>query len=143
MAYQTFEEGGACDVENVTYHLRGNLIRPESMDKSNLQQPGALLVTVAESTSVVQCSEDLVRVASPGAELSTTAYESDATSFTLDLAAVIIGGQRPSIWVQALVDANDNGSCDDGELVGAVELEADALEHLAIELRDEGCPTRS
>jgi len=150
LTYQTAKQGGACKVEQVTYHLRGELVRSDSsIEKSSVRisdkgsvRSGALLVSVAESASVVECSEDVVRMASPGAELHTAAYGVDADSFTLDLPSVIIGGQRPSIWVQALIDANDNGHCDDGELVGAVQLEDSELGELAIELSDQGCPAR-
>jgi len=144
MTYETFQEGGVCEVEHVTYHLYADLVRAQSADKSR-QTTGTLLVTVAEGTSVVACTEDVVRVASPGAELKTTAYDGNADSFSLDVPGVIIGGQRPSIWVRALIDANDNGSCDEGELVGAVELEAGEageLGDIAIELSQDGCPTR-
>jgi hypothetical protein len=110
-------------------------------DKSSART-GALLVSVAEGSSVVECSEDIVRVASPGAELHTAAYDVGSESFSLDLPSVIIGGQRPSIWVQALIDANDNGHCDEGELVGAVDLEDTELGDIAIELSNEGCPVR-
>jgi hypothetical protein len=143
LTYQTAKQGGECKVEDVTYHLRGELVRADGSigDKSSART-GSLLVSVAESSSVVECSEDIVRVASPGAELHTAAYDVDSHSFSLDLPSVIIGGQRPSIWVQALLDANDNGRCDEGEFVGAVELEDDELGDIAIELGNEGCPVR-
>jgi hypothetical protein len=143
LTYQTAKQGGECKVQDVTYHLRGDLVRADGSprDKSSART-GALLVSVAEGSSVVECSEDIVRVASPGAELHTAAYDFDADSFSLDLPSVIIGGQRPSIWVQALLDANDNGRCDEGELVGAVELDDDELGDIAIEHSHEGCPVR-
>jgi hypothetical protein len=151
LTYQTAKQGGACKVESVTYHLRGELVRADSsIDKSSASlndnsrvRSGALLVSVAEGSSVVECSEDIVRIASPGAELHTAAFGADADSFALDLPSAIIGGQRPSIWVQALIDANDNGRCDEGELVGALELEDSELGDIAIALSNDGCPTRS
>jgi hypothetical protein len=151
LTYQTAKQGGACKVEEVTYHLRGELVRVDSsLDKSGVSigtrsrvRSGGLLVSVGEGTSVVECSEDIVRIASPGAELLTAAYSADAETFALDLPSMIIGGQRPSIWVQALIDANDNGHCDDGELVGALDLDESELGEIAIELSNDGCPTRS
>jgi hypothetical protein len=149
--YQTAKQGGACKVEQVTYHLRGALVRADSglvnssvsIGTKSRVRSGGLLVSVGEGSSVVECSEDIVRIASPGAELHTAAYSADAETFALDLPSMIIGGQRPSIWVQALIDANDNGHCDDGELVGALDLDESELGEIAIELSTDGCPTRS
>jgi len=140
VTYHTPVEGGACEVEDVVYRLHGELYQG-TVEKS-ARRPSTLVVTVAESSSVVDCREDIVRIATPGAELSTTVFTA-ADNFDLDVPAVVIGGQRPSIWVRALMDTNANGSCDDGELVGAVELTADELGDFSIELSDDGCPGRS
>lgn len=144
MTYQTENQGGACQVQDVTYHVHGSVTSDATRDKSSVSvRGGTLLVTVAESSSVVSCGEDIVRVASPGAELETAAFEAGTESFTFDLPGTIIGGQRPSLWVQALVDSNENGQCDEGELVGSVELDDGDLGNIALALSDDqGCPAR-
>jgi hypothetical protein len=139
--YQTQLEGGECEVEHVDYHIHATITRSGVFAKS-AAQPNALLVTVAESQSVVDCGADIMRIATPGAELTTKAIESIADSFTLDVPNVIIGGQRPSVWVGAVLDTNENGECDPGELSGSLEVSDSELGDLAIELSDEGCPTR-
>lgn len=142
VTYHTPVEGGACEVEDVVYHLHAELYQGVAYGKSALRS-SSLVVTVAESQSVVDCQEDIVRISTPGAELTTATFAT-SDNFDLDVPAVVIGGQRPSIWVRALIDTNANGLCDDGELVGTAQLEADDLGDFSIELRDdEGCPTRS
>ncbi|MDB4976113.1 MAG: hypothetical protein JWN48_4454 [Myxococcaceae bacterium] len=144
--YQTELQGGECKVEQVVYEIHGS-VYPVPSDAHALNKSsspaGSLLVTVGESTSVVSCGVDSVRVASPGAELTNHAFSSDASEFSLTVPGVIIGGQRPELWIQALLDSNDNGECDEGELSGSVNLAASELGDMAIELSDEGCPARS
>lgn len=132
-------QGGECEVEHVDYQIRGSVTRSGIFTKA-VASPGTMLVTVAESQSVIDCRADIVRVATPGAELVTQAVQGE--SFALDVSNVVIGGQRPSIWVGAVLDTNDNGECDPGELSGSVEVSDDELGDLAIELADEGCPGR-
>ncbi|MDB4985611.1 MAG: hypothetical protein JWN04_789 [Myxococcaceae bacterium] len=144
--YQTEMQGGDCNVEHVTYEIHGSVhpasINAGPINKSSSKRAGSLMVTVAENSSVVSCTTDRVQVASPGADLKTQAFAADADSFALSVPGVIIGGQRTDLWVQALLDANDNGECDDGELSGSVNLAASELGDLAIELNDEGCSAR-
>jgi hypothetical protein len=137
--YETPMQGGDCEVEHVDYHIHATLTHSGVFAKS--AGAGTLLVTVAESQSVVDCRADIVRIATPGAELATHATRGD--SFSLEVPNVIIGGQRPSIWVGAVLDTNDNGECDPGELSGSVEVEDTELGDLAIALSDEACPHRS
>lgn len=141
MTYETAMQGGECEVEHVSYHVHGVVTRSGVFEKS-AARGAAMLVTVAESQSVVDCRSDIVRIATPGAELVTQALESFSDSFSLDVPNVIIGGQRPSIWVGAVLDENDNGECDPGELSGSAEVSDSELGELAIELSDEGCPGR-
>jgi hypothetical protein len=139
--YETAMQGGECEVEHVSYHVHGVVTRSGVFEKS-AARASAMLVTVAESQSVVDCRSDIVRIATPGAELVTQALASFSDSFTLDVPNVIIGGQRPSIWVGAVLDTNDNGECDPGELSGSLQVTDSELGDLAIELSDEGCPGR-
>lgn len=132
-------QGGECEVEHVDYQIRGRVKRSGVFAKALVDQSN-LLVTVAESQSVVDCRADIVRIATPGAELTTKALHGE--SFSLSVPNVIIGGQRPSIWVGAVLDTNDNGECDPGELSGSLEVSDTELGELAIALSDEGCPTR-
>jgi hypothetical protein len=131
-------QGGECEVEHVDYHIYATVTRSGVFAKS--ASVGTLLVTVAESQSVVDCRADIVRIATPGAELTTKAVRGD--SFSLEVPNVIIGGQRPSIWVGAVLDTNDNGECDPGELSGSLEVQDTELGDLAIALSDEACPSR-
>lgn len=144
VVYQTPVEGGACEVEEIVHRVRGAVFSEdiESGDKSALREERLLLVTVAESSSVVDCGEDIVRIARPGAELVTAAFDPGSESFALDVPADVIGGHRPSIWVRALLDENGNGRCDDGEPVAAVEVDEGELGDLALALSRDGCPTR-
>lgn len=143
--YQTQAEGGECQVQHVTYQLQGDLYRVRdselTINKSSVR-PGSMLVTVAEDSTVVSCLGDSVRVASPGAELATHALPIDATTFSLSVPGVVIGGQQSMLWVHALLDANDNGDCDPGELSGSADLSISELGNIAIELSDQGCPGR-
>ena len=143
--YQTQEEGGDCQVQHVSYQVQGDLYRARdselTINKSSVR-PGSLLVTVGEDTSVVSCTGDSVRVASPGAELASHALPIDATKFSFAVPGVVIGGQQSMLWVHALLDANDNGECDPGELSGSADLAVSELGNIAIELSDEGCPGR-
>ncbi len=142
LTYQTAQEGGACEVEHITYQVRGALV--ESSGEKSAAREGSVRVTVAESSSVVECGEDLMKIAMPGAELASVAFNASTASFALDVPGVVIGGHRPSIWVQALLDENENGECDEGELVGAAELDAVDLDGFELELsRTDGCPGRS
>jgi hypothetical protein len=138
-SYEQQMQGGECEVEHVEYQIRGSVKRSGVFTKAAVQA-STLLVTVGESQSVVDCRADIVRIASPGAELTAKAVQGE--SFSFDVPNVIIGGQRPSIWVGAVLDANDNGECDLGELSGSLEVSDTELGALAIELSDEGCPTR-
>lgn len=141
LTYQTAMEGGSCEVEHITYHVRGAVV--EDGEKS-AARPSTLRVTVAEASSVVDCGDDLMKIATPGAELASMAFDATSASFALEVPGVVIGGHHPSIWVEALLDENDNGECDDGELVGAVELDAVDLDGFELDLsRTDGCPTRS
>jgi hypothetical protein len=134
-------QGGECEVDHVEYAIRGSVRRSGVFAKAVAQPSSStLLVTVAETQSVVDCRSDIVRIATPGAEIATKAVSGE--SFALDVPNVIIGGQRPSIWVGAVLDTNENGECDPGELSGSREVEDTELGDLAIELSDEGCPTR-
>jgi hypothetical protein len=147
LTYQTPEEGGACEVERVRYQLHGTITAHPTHDKSRTSI-APLLVSFSETTSVVHCDEDLMRVATPGAELDSKAFApdfaADTQEFTFEVPGAVIGGHRPSFYVRALVDENDNGRCDDGELVGFAELTDAELGNIAIELSgEEGCPTRS
>jgi hypothetical protein len=140
--YQTELQGGECKVEHVTYEIRGSVypvVDDEVVTNKSSSVSGSLLVAVGEATSVVSCSADSVRVASPGAELVTQAFAIDSDSFALSVPSVIIGGQRSELWVRALLDENDNGQCDDGELSGSLSLAASELGDIALELSDEGC----
>jgi hypothetical protein len=145
VTYQTQQEGGDCQVQHVSYQVQGDLYRAGdselTINKSSTR-PGSLLVTVAEDSTVVSCSGDSVRVASPGAELATHSLPVDATTFSFTLPGVIIGGQQSMLWVHALLDANDNGDCDPGELSGSADVAAHELGNIAIELSDQGCPGR-
>jgi hypothetical protein len=141
LTYETPARGDACEVEDVNYQVYADILRSRSSAKSATQR-GALLVTVSESTSVVDCGEDLVRIASPGAELTRASYPSSSDSFAFDMASAIIGGHRPSLHVAALLDENDNGLCDDGELTASIEADGEQLDHLQLALTDEGCPRR-
>ncbi|HEY6880733.1 MAG TPA: hypothetical protein VI299_22070 [Polyangiales bacterium] len=129
----------------MSYHIHATVTSSGIFEKSARKPsaPSTLLVTVGESQSVIDCRSDIVRIATPGAELTTKALEGALDQFTLDVPNVIIGGQRPSIWVRAVLDANENGECDPGELSGSLEAEDNELSDLALELRDEGCPGRS
>ena len=143
LTYQTEMQGGECKTENVTYEVRGS-VHPTTappIAKSN-QRNSSLIVTVGEAASVVSCTADSVQIASPGAELTSESFPADASVFSLSVPSVIIGGQRSDVWVEALLDENDNGTCDDGELTGSVNLPASELGDIAIELSDEGCPAR-
>lgn len=133
-------QGGECEVENVSYHVHGVLTRSGVFEK-RAARPSTVVVTIAESQSVVECRSDIVRIATPGAELTSQALEG-LGEFTLDVPNVIIGGQRPSIWVGAVLDENENGECDLGELSGSLQVSDNELGDLAIELSDEGCPGR-
>ena len=140
VTYSTPEIGGDCDFERLVHHVSGEVLRESAVDKTAVVQ-GSLLVTVSESQSVVSCSEDLVTMATPGAELARASFGLYSSSFALDVPAVVVAGQHPTIRVRALLDENDNGRCDDGELVGDVTLEDGALGDLAIALSGEtGCP---
>ena len=143
--YQTHGDGGDCQVQHVSYQVHGDLYRAGdselAINKSSTR-PGSLLVTVAEDSTVLSCTGDSVRVASPGAELATHSLPTDATSFSFAVPGVIIGGQQSMLWVHALLDANDNGECDPGELSGSADLAANDLGNIAIELSDEGCASR-
>lgn len=141
MTYQTPVLGGACDVEDVSYHVYAEIMREGPRPKSTTSS-GSLLVTVSEGTSVVGCGEDLVRVAVPGAELDAQAFSASSERVELEVPSAIIGGHRPSIRVAALLDANDNGECDEGELSASTDADAAELEQLALVLVDEGCPAR-
>lgn len=139
MTYATPETGGACDVEHVTYVVRGEIQRDEPRAKS-ISASGTLLVSVGESSSVVDCTPDLMQVATPGAELANAAFSARGDHFSLDVPAMVIGGHRPSIRVVALLDENENGACDDGEPTGVVEVDdVDELGALAIALSRDGC----
>lgn len=143
--YQTEKQGGECKVEHVTYEIRGSVYPvadDEQVSNKSNSVVGSLLVAVGEATSVVSCSADSVRVASPGAELMTQAFAMHGESFALSVPGVIIGGQRSDLWVRALLDENDNGECDRGELSGSLNLAASELGDIAIELSDEGCTGR-
>ncbi len=136
--YATPMQGGECEVDHVDYAIRGRVSRSGVFTKAAVAS--TLVMTVAESQSVVDCGADIVRISTPGAELTKQVVAGE--SFALDVPNVIIGGQRPSIWVGAVLDANDNGECDPGELSGSLEVSDTELGDLAIELSDEGCPTR-
>jgi hypothetical protein len=140
VTYSTPEIGGDCGFERVVHHVSGEVLREGPLDKTAVAQ-GSLVVTVSESQSVVSCSEDLVTLATPGADLATASFDVHSSLFALDVPAVVVAGQHPSIRVRALLDINDNGQCDDGELVGDVTLEDTALGDLSITLsREAGCP---
>jgi hypothetical protein len=139
-SYEQQMQGGECEVEHVDYQIYGRVKRSGIFAKA-AAGASTLLVTVAESQSVVDCRADIVRIATPGAELTTKAVQGE--SFSLEVPSVIIGGQRPSIWVGAVLDTNENGECDPGELSGSLEVSDTELGDLAIELSDEGCPGRS
>ena len=141
VTYHTPIEGGECEVEDVVHHLHGEIVQDGVYEKSALRRT-TLIVSVGESTSVVDCDSDLMKVAMPGAELLSAAVTASLDGFDIDVPAVVIGGHRPSIWVHALLDENDNGECDEGEAVGTAELEESELGDFAIELSREGCPTR-
>lgn len=141
LTYQTPVLGGSCDVEDVNYRVYAEIMRAGPGQKS-ANSSGSLLVTVSEGTSVVDCGEDLVRVAMPGAELDQQAFAPSSDHVALEVPAAIIGGHRPSIRVAALLDTNDNGECDDGELSASVDADASEVEDIALLLADEGCPAR-
>lgn len=133
--------GEDCDVEDVNYHVYAQILQHRAGQKS-LDGSGALRVTVSESTSVVACGADVVRVAMPGAELTSESFASNSEHFMLDVPGLVIGGHRPSIRVEALLDRNDNGECDDGELFAAVDADPEDLATLTLEFSDDGCPGR-
>ena len=140
VTYSTPEIGGDCALEHFVHHLAGQVVRQDSADKSAVAQ-GSLLVTVSESQSIVSCTEDLVTMSTPGAELATASFDLYRTSFALDVPTVVVAGQHPAIRVRALLDVNDNGLCDEGELVGDVTREDTALGDLTIVVSAErGCP---
>lgn len=141
LTYQTPMLGGACEVEEVTYEVYADVLRPGGVLKS-AATPGSLLVSVSESTSVIDCGEDVMRIATPGAELVREALASTSESAALTVPAAVIGGHRPSLRVAALLDLNDNGRCDQGELTASVDADGDELGALLLELTDEGCPGR-
>lgn len=141
LTYETPVLGGACDVEDVTYRVYAEILREGPRPKST-SSTGSLLVSVSEGTSVVACGEDLVRVAVPGAELDAQAFAASSERVALEVPSAIIGGHRPSIRVAALLDTNDNGECDEGELSASLDADASELEELALVLADEGCPER-
>lgn len=141
LTYNTPALGGACDVEDIEYTVYADITRPGSQLKS-ANATGALLVTVAESSSVIDCGEDVVRIATPGAELTSESFAIESDHVALHVPAVLIGGHRPSIRVAALLDLNNNGRCDDGELTASFEGDADELDALTLELGDERCPER-
>ena len=141
MTYQTPVTGGACEVEDVTYEVYAEIMRPGGVAKSAAGS-GGLLVSIAESSSVIDCGEDVMRIATPGAELVREGFASGSESVTMRVPASIIGGHRPSLRVAALLDANDNGSCDQGELTASIDAHAAELGELLLELTDEGCPGR-
>lgn len=141
LTYSTPVTGGSCDVEEVNYAIYAQVLRPGGQLKSSAST-GALVFTVSESSSVVDCDEDIVRIAMPGAELAREAIAAHQDSLTLDVPSAVIGGHRPSIRVAALLDANDNGECDDGELTASVEAEPSEIGKVLLELADEGCPER-
>ncbi|MET0343660.1 MAG: hypothetical protein ABW252_21790 [Polyangiales bacterium] len=138
ITYTTPEIGEACDVENVVHHVRGEVVQEGSIAKTAVAH-GALLVTVSETASIVSCTEDLVTMAMPGAELATASFDARSALFALDVPARLVAGQHPTLRVSALLDANDNGVCDDGELVGEVIVDDGGLGDLAIALSDAGC----
>ena len=139
VTFATPETGGVCEVERVSYHVRGEVVREGAREKS-ARVAGTLLVAVSESSSVIDCTQDLMRVATPGAELAHAAFGADTDEFALDVAAMVIGGHRPSIRVGALLDLNENGTCDPGEPNGAVEVDdVETLGTLAIALSDDDC----
>jgi hypothetical protein len=133
--------GGACEVEDVTYEVYADILRPGGVAKS-AQGSGALVVAISESTSVIDCGEDVMRIATPGAELVREAFAGGSESVTMRVPSSIIGGHRPSIRVGALLDVNDNGRCDEGELTASVDADEADLGALLLELMDEGCPGR-
>lgn len=141
LTYETPMLGGDCETEDVTYHVYAQVTREGSLSKS-ATSVGSLLVAVAESSSVIDCGEDLVKIAVPGAELTEESFAGASERFTIEVPAVLIGGHRPSIRVSALLDANDNGACDRGELTASFEAKADGLGDVALDLSDEGCPAR-
>lgn len=142
MSYARPETGGACDVERFTYVVRGEIQRDEPREKS-ISVSGTLLVSVSESSSVVDCTPDLMQVATPGAELAHAAFSARSDQFALDVPTMVIGGHRPSIRVAALLDENENGTCDDGEPTGSIEVDdIDELGALAIALSRDGCSER-
>lgn len=143
VVYSTPMVGGVCNVEHVVHHLHGELHidEPSAKSASAGASSAPLIVSVSESASVVHCDEDLMRVAVPGAELESVVMPHAPSTFSLDVPATLIGGHRPSIRVQALIDENDNGECDEGEPFAVAELTDAELGDLALELaRDHGCP---
>jgi hypothetical protein len=141
LTYSTPVLGGSCDVEQANYEIYAEVLRPGGQLKSS-SSTGALVFTVSESSSVVDCNEDIVRIAMPGAELTREAVAAHQESLKLDVPATVIGGHRPSIRVAALLDVNDNGECDLGELTASVEAEPSELGKVLLALADEGCPER-
>lgn len=139
VTFATPETGGVCEVERLSYHVSGEVVREGVHDKSRTAAE-TLVVSVSESSSVIDCTEDLVRVATPGAELARAAFAADGEQFALDVAAMVIGGHRPSIRVAALLDLNENGRCDPGEPSGTVEVDdADELDQLVIAIAGDDC----
>jgi len=141
LTYQTPTLSEDCDIEQVNYHLYAQIVRQGSAQKSATSS-GALLVTLSESTTVVACDEDLVRVATPGAELAAHSFASNSERVTVDVPGMLIGGHRPSIRVEALLDTNDNGECDDGELFAAVDADPRDLATLTLDLTADSCIRR-
>lgn len=138
VTYSTPEIGEACEVEQVVHHVRGEVLPAGAVDKTAVAQ-GALVLTVSETSSVVSCTDDLVTLATPGAELASASFSASSTSFAFDVPSRVVGGQRPTFRIAALLDENDNGVCDDGELAGDVVVDDAGLGALAIALSRDHC----
>ncbi len=107
---------------------------------------GSLHVEVWEDSSVQSCQRDqrgnvLIGTVTPGNTLAAASF-GDARSFALDVSEQIVAGNDSALYVDAYLDENGNGQCDDDEPTGSAALERTERTSVAIVLDRSGCPVR-
>jgi hypothetical protein len=134
---------GSCEFTSATYRLEGEVRIAKSADSfAGEAVTGPLIIQAFEDSSVTLCTNEVIAQTSPGRKLGELALN-EVGEFELELSVEVYSQVASNIDLMVLLDANDDGLCNPGELWTTTKLIADDHDRIDIELRQpEACPSR-